>query len=295
MGRKTQREDDFSWIITENLMESAKEYSKGDFPEGVVSLGAVLDAKELPRKSMKKLFDEKLVFVNDKKANPQTEVKEGYVVRLAMAKEKIDYDPEPMELHVLYENHDILILDKPAGITVNSPNQLSIANGVAQYFLDNKIKRKIRFLNRLDRDTSGCIIISKSGLAQSYYQQELENNTLEKWYTATVEGVITAEKGTLQFPMKKHDDGIHYEVSDDGKYTRTDYVVVNRGTDTTDVSIRLMTGKTHQIRVAFSHIGHPLVGDTLYGAQPTKEPFALRAVKLVFNNMRNGEKVVVEA
>ena len=258
-----------------------------------------------------------------------------------MAKEKIDHELIEMELHVLYEDDDLLIVDKPAGVTVNSKDLVSLANGVAYYFKEHGIKRKVRFLNRLDRDTTGCIAIAKSGLAQSLYQQQMDDNAFEKWYMATVEGIVEADGDSLVFPMDRSADGIHYEVNPKGKETRTDYSVlcrhqsqpvdksVNKSKNSVDIAsknvdielpdvdksgqnvdksvynsqecgytevlVRLYTGKTHQIRVAFSHIGHPLVGDTLYGAQPTGQPFQLRAQKVVFTHMRTGERITVTA
>ena len=246
-----------------------------------------------------------------------------------------------MNLHILYEDDDLLIVDKPAGVTVNSKDQVSLANGVAYYFKEHGIKRKVRFLNRLDRDTTGCIVIAKSGLAQSLYQQQMDDNTFEKWYMATVEGIVEADEDSLVLSMERSADGIHYEVNPKGKETRTDYSVlyrhqsqpvdnsVNKSKNSVDIAsknvdielsdvdksgqnvdksvynsqecgytevlVRLYTGKTHQIRVAFSYIGHPLVGDTLYGAQPTGQPFQLRAQKVVFIHMRTGERITVTA
>ena len=196
-------------------------------------------------------------------------------------------------------------------------------------------------MNRLDRDTTGCIVIAKSGLAQSLYQQQMDDNTFEKWYMAAVEGIVEVDADSLVLPMDRSTDGIHYEVNPKGKETRTDYSVlcrhssqpvdnsVNKSQNSVDMSqenvdielqnvdkhganvdksvhnsqkcgytevlVRLYTGKTHQIRVAFSHIGHPLVGDTLYGAQPTGQPFQLRAQKVVFTHMRTGERITVTA
>ena len=145
-----------------------------------------------------------------------------------MAKEKIDYEPIEMNLHILYEDDDLLIVDKPAGVTVNSKDQVSLANGVAYYFKEHGIKRKVRFLNRLDRDTTGCIVIAKSGLAQSLYQQQMDDNTFEKWYMATVEGIVEADEDSLVLSMERSVDGIHYEVNPKGKETRTDYSVLCR-------------------------------------------------------------------
>ena len=327
MARKTHRPDDILWTVTAADIE-ATHSEKQD-----ITLGAVLDTK-YPRKSLVKLFEEKLIHINGHKATPKDVISEGDEIWIAMAKEKIDYEPIEMDLHILYEDDDLLIVDKPAGVTVNSKDQVSLANGVAYYFKENGIKRKVRFLNRLDRDTTGCIVIAKSGLAQSLYQQQMDDNTFEKWYMAKVEGIVKADEDSLVLPMERSADGIHYEVNPKGKETRTDYSVlcrhqsqpvdksVNKSKNSVDIElsdvdksgqnvdksvhnfqecgytevlVRLYTGKTHQIRVAFSHIGHPLVGDTLYGAQPTGQPFQLRAQKVVFTHMRTGERITVTA
>lgn len=334
MARKTHRPDDILWTVTAEDIDAARS-EKQD-----VTLGEVLDTK-YPRKSLVKLFEEKLIHINGHKATPKDVISEGDEIWIAMAKEKIDYEPIEMDLHILYEDDDLLIVDKPAGVTVNSKDQVSLANGVAYYFKENGIKRKVRFLNRLDRDTTGCIVIAKSGLAQSLYQQQMDDNTFEKWYMATVEGLVDVDEDSLVLPMDRSTDGIHYEVNPKGKETRTDYSVlcrhssqpvdnsVNKSQNSVDIAsknvdielsdvdksgqnvdksvynfqecgytevlVRLYTGKTHQIRVAFSHIGHPLVGDTLYGAQPTGQPFQLRAQKVVFTHMRTGERITVTA
>ena len=99
---------------------------------------------------------------------------------------------------------------------------------MAFYFKEHGIKRKVRFLNRLDRDTTGCIVIAKSGLAQSLYQQQMDDNTFEKWYMATVEGIVEADEDSLVLSMERSADGIHYEVNPKGKETRTDYSVLCR-------------------------------------------------------------------
>ena len=335
MARKTHRPDDILWLITASDLKAIRDTSSD-----IVTLGAVLDTK-YPRKAMVKLFDEKLIHVNGHKATPHTEVAVDDEIWIAMAKEKIDHEPIAMDLHILYEDDDLLIVDKPAGVTVNSKDQVSLANGITHYFMEHGIKRKVRFLNRLDRDTTGCIVIAKSGLAQSLYQQQMDDNTFEKWYMAIVEGLVESDSDSLVLSMDRSIDSIHYEVNSKGKETRTDFTVLHRYPDgavdnsvhnlqnivdishenvdstvntvdkqgenvdnsvhnlgnqpCTAVAVRLYTGKTHQIRVAFSHIGHPLLGDTLYGAKSTGEPFALRAIKVVFTHMRSGERITVQA
>lgn len=352
MARKIHRPDDILWTVTAADLEaihanklavvqpSKKEEAVNMSDTVAISLGEVLDTR-YPRKSLVKLFEEKLIHVNGHKATPKNVISEGDEIWIAMAKEKIDYEPIEMDLHILYEDDDLLIVDKPAGVTVNSKGQVSLANGVAHYFKAHGIKRKVRFLNRLDRDTTGCIVIAKSGLAQSLYQQQMDDNTFEKWYMATVEGIVEVDEDSLVLPMERSTDGIHYEVNPKGKETRTDYSVlcrhqsqsvdnsVNKSKNSVDIAsknvdielqnvdkyganvdksvhnsrksgytevlVRLYTGKTHQIRVAFSHIGHPLAGDTLYGAQPTGQYFQLRAQKVVFTHIRTGERITVTA
>ena len=335
MARKTHRPDDIIWPVTTQDIESIQHATTD-----AITLGQLLDTK-YPRKAMVKLFDEKLIHVNGHKATPHTAVAVDDEIWIAMAKEKIDHEPIAMDLHILYEDDDLLIVDKPAGVTVNSKDQVSLANGIAHYFMEHGIKRKVRFLNRLDRDTTGCIVIAKSGLAQSLYQQQMDDNTFEKWYMAIVEGLVESDSDSLVLPMDRSIDGIHYEVNSKGKETRTDFTVLHRypngvvdnsvhnlqnivdishenvdstvntvdkqggivdnsvhnlgNQPCTAVAVRLYTGKTHQIRVAFSHIGHPLLGDTLYGAKSTGESFALRAIKVVFTHMRSGDRITVQA
>ena len=196
MARKTHRPDDILWTVTavdieavlskknarqkligngqdissknRDISSSNQDISSRD-SEHIgeicdISLGEVLDTR-YPRKSLVKLFEEKLIHINGHKATPKDTISEGDESWIAMAKEKIDHDPIEMDLRILYEDTDLLIVDKPCGLTVNSKDQVSLANGVAHYFKEHGIKRKVRFLNRLDRDTTGCIVIAKSGLA----------------------------------------------------------------------------------------------------------------------------------
>lgn len=316
MSRKTYRSDDVCFL-----------FRPEDTMAGIETVGAWLDAKQMSRSVMKTLFQEKLVLLNGKKTNPKEAVALNDELRLQMPKEKIDYDPVPMDLVILYEDEELLILDKPVGITVNSKGQVSLANGVAQYFKDNGIKRKVRFLNRLDRDTSGCIVIAKSALAQSFYQQQIEDQRFEKWYSTVVQGVLL-DTNIVELPMARGEDGIHYEVRQGGKPTRTVYngtgvfeeitgdaigdVAATTYREVSDdelavmseadkaklvstVDIRLYTGKTHQIRVAMAHLGHPLVGDVLYGNERAGRTYELRARRVVFTSLRTGQIVTVSA
>lgn len=294
------------------------------------TVGEWLDAHQFPRKTMKDLFSAKGVRLDGRICTAKTRLSQGMVLEILPLKERIDHEPIEMPLVIAYEDEDILIVDKLSGITMNSKGQASLANGVAHYFKVHNIYGKVRFLNRLDRDTSGLVVVAKHGLAQHYYQLQMDDNRLEKWYRATVKGRVEQSQGVLELPLRKSIDGIHQEVHPEGAMTKTEYEVLSydASQDTTEVRIRLWTGKTHQIRVTMAHIGHPLVDDPLYadsGVLEAKQSeleiddaqyhkglqqdgintakgqvkdigktFALRAYRLVCYHMRTGVQIIVE-
>ena len=295
------------------------------------TVGEWLDAHQFPRKTMKELFAAKGIRLDGQICTAKSRLSQGMVLEILPLKECIDHEPIEMPLVIAYEDEDILIIDKPSGITMNSKGQVSLANGVAHYFKVHKIYVKVRFLNRLDRDTSGLVVVAKHGLAQHYYQLQMDDNRLEKWYRATVQGRVEQSQGVLELPLRKSIDGIHQEVHPEGAMTKTEYEVLSYDTskDTTEVRIKLWTGKTHQIRVTMAHIGHPLVHDSLYAGaaqvvgykngdlgmdatqvhasvqnnsentvklptQNAEKTFALRAYRLVCYHMRTGQQIIVE-
>ena len=275
MATKRWREDDWVWSVSNEM-----------------SLWDALLAVEIPKKSIAELVHNKAIFVNGNRKDTHSLVEKGDEIRIQFPKEKIDYNPVHMELEILYEDDDILIIDKPKGLTVNSKGQISVANGIAAYFEEHGIKRKVRFLNRLDRDTTGILVIAKSAIAQGVYQKQIEDGRFEKWYEATVEGALSGEE-TLELPMMKKEGGIEYIVDPKGKMTKTFYKAVNSSNGNTRIHVKLLTGKTHQIRVAMAHKGHPLLGDVLYGGVAMEDSFSLRAYEVGFTHMRSREKMTI--
>ena len=299
-----------------------------------MTLGEWLDTHQFPRKTMKELFGAKAVRLDGQLCTAKSELSQGMVLEIIPLKERIDHDPIERPLTIAYEDDDILVVDKASGITMNSKGQISLANGIAHYFKTHKIYGKVRFLNRLDRDTSGLVVVAKHGLAQHFYQMQMDDNRLEKWYRATVQGRLAQTHEALELPIRKSADGIHQEVHPEGVMTKTEYEVLHYDAtqDTTDLRIRLWTGKTHQIRVTMAHIGHPLVHDPLYAdaqaveykhgalgmdttqvhtsvqndleniakvraqvlAQNAEKTFSLRAYRLVCYHMRTGGQIVIE-
>ncbi|MDI3310234.1 MAG: RluA family pseudouridine synthase [Thermoanaerobacterium sp.] len=208
---------------------------------------------------------------------------EGDIVELFLDDENTSVSPEKMDLHICYEDDDILVVNKDAGIVVHPtaghPDG-TLANGVAWYYEKNNINAPIRPVNRLDRDTSGLIIFAKNPFMQNYLQIVCP---MKKLYIAIVQGDLE-DRGTIDLPIKrKPGSTIERMVDDDGDTAVTDFYVLKRGEELSLVKLELKTGRTHQIRVHLSHIGHPIIGDTLYGSDTSYiKRQALHAYRLTF-------------
>ena len=173
-------------------------------------------------------------------------------------------------LNIIYEDDYLLVLNKPANIAIH-PSILhfdnSLSNGVKFYFDKLGLKKKIRIVNRLDRNTSGIVILAKNEYIQECLIKQMKTNEFKKEYLAIAKGILESKSGTLNFPIaRKEGSIIERTVSSDGDSAITHYDVVKEFNNLSLVHIVLETGRTHQIRVHFSHIGHPILGDTLYGS-----------------------------
>lgn len=190
-------------------------------------------------------------------------------------------------LNIIYEDDYLLVLNKPANIAIH-PSILhfynSLSNGVKFYFDKLGLKKKIRIVNRLDRNTSGIVIFAKNEYIQECLIKQMKTNEFRKEYLAIAKGILESKSGTLNFPIaRKEGSIIERTVTSDGDSAITHYDVVKEFNNLSLVHIVLETGRTHQIRVHFSHIGHPILGDTLYGS-PSEliNRQALHSYKLTF-------------
>lgn len=179
--------------------------------------------------------------------------------------------PTKGALSIIYEDDDVLILDKPPGLNVHpSMGEFynTLANHVAYYYMKQNLCFKFRPVNRLDRNTSGLMIVAKNQFSHGALSRQQREGHLLRRYMALVEGVIEGADGTITAPIGRiTDSAIERGVTPDGKYAKTDYIVEKRYKNSTLVVVSPATGRTHQIRVHFAHIGHPLVGDFLYGKE----------------------------
>lgn len=203
-------------------------------------------------------------------------------------------------LNIIYEDDYLLVLNKPANIAIH-PSILhfdnSLSNGVKFYFDKLGLKKKIRIVNRLDRNTSGIVILAKNEYIQECLIKQMKTNEFKKEYLDIAKGILESKSGTLNFPIaRKEGSIIERTVSSDGDSAITHYDVVKEFNNLSLVHIVLETGRTHQIRVHFSHIGHPILGDTLYGS-PSEliNRQALHSYKLTFIHPVTKKELILES
>lgn len=203
-------------------------------------------------------------------------------------------------LNIIYEDDYLLVINKPANIAIH-PSILhfdnSLSNGVKFYFDKLGLKKKIRIVNRLDRNTSGIVILAKNEYIQECLIKQMKTNEFKKEYLAIAKGILESKSGTLDFPIaRKEGSIIERTVSSDGDSAITHYDVVKEFNNLSLVHIVLETGRTHQIRVHFSHIGHPILGDTLYGS-PSEliNRQALHSYKLTFIHPVTKKELILES
>lgn len=201
-----------------------------------------------------------------------------------------------MDLDIVFEDDGILVLNKPAGIAVH-PSILhyedSLASGVKYYFEILGIQKKLRPVNRLDFNTSGLIVFAKNEYIQESLIRQMKNNIFIKEYMAIVNGIMDNKKGIIEAPISRKENSIIERcVSEKGQRAITEYEVIKNSKDMSLVKCKLLTGRTHQIRVHMEYIGHPLLGDTLYGKESTLiKRQALHCYKIVFFHPVSHKKI----
>lgn len=189
-----------------------------------------------------------------------------------LCKEELHQDivPQEMDLDIIYEDEYIIVLNKPASMPVHPTKNHytgTLSNGLCNYFIQKKDSFPIRPINRLDKDTSGLVVFAKSSHVQ-YVFSKLENKDFQKEYIAIVQGIVKNSQGIIDMPIVRESDiSIKRIVSDKGNNALTYYTVLKRLKDSTILKVKLGTGRTHQIRVHMSYLGHPIVGDDIYGSK----------------------------
>lgn len=218
-----------------------------------------------------KLINLKAVKLNGNFVNTRSFVKELDLITIDFNYEEDNSNilPTKMDLQIIYEDEWLLIVNKPAGIAIH-PSLLhytdSLSNGVRYYFDLIGLKKKIRPVNRLDANTSGLVVFAKCEYIQECFIKQMANKTFKKEYLCIVNGVFDKKTGIINLPIaRKSGSIIERCVDKNGQDAVTYYEVIEEFGNYSMVKCLLETGRTHQIRVHMSYIGHPLLGDTLYG------------------------------
>ncbi|PKM78017.1 MAG: RluA family pseudouridine synthase [Firmicutes bacterium HGW-Firmicutes-15] len=208
--------------------------------------------------------------------------------------------PEDIPLDIVYEDPDLLAINKPPGLAVHPSKGIfegTLANAVTYYWIKQGKSLLFRPINRLDKDTSGLILIGKSQFAHQAIFRQQKLGTIRRTYLAVVKGIIDEDSGCINKPIAHiYPNSCARTIDLSGKPAVTNYTVLKRFRDFTLLSLTLDTGRTHQIRVHLSQSGYPICGDTLYG-QPSSliSRQALHAFQLTFQQPRTGTTLQFEA
>ncbi|WKV08934.1 RluA family pseudouridine synthase [Thermoanaerobacterium sp. CMT5567-10] len=225
------------------------------------------------RSYLKKLILNGLVKVNGSSIKPNYKLKEGDSVDVNIPEaEKIDLMPENIPLDIIYEDDDIIVINKPQGMVVHpAPGNYSgtLVNALLYHCKNlSGINGELRpgIVHRLDKDTSGVMVVAKNDKAHLDLSNQIKERTILKKYIAIVEGVIKDDEGSIEVPIgRDHAERKKMAVTEDGRYALTLYKVLERYKNNSLIEATIKTGRTHQIRVHMSYIGHPIVGDEVYG------------------------------
>ena len=261
----------------------------------------LLDKLNFSVRSISKMKREESVFVNGVYKKPSSKVNKGDLIEVKINEDMANFEAQNLNLDILYDDFDIIMVNKPPFMVVHptkSHFDNTIANGITYYIKEKDEKVKIRFVNRLDMNTSGLVIVAKNAYAHHTLSLDMSNDDVEKKYITVVKGIVKDDEGTINEPIyRPTEDSIKRVVDERGQASVTHYKVLERLDDATVLEVKLETGRTHQIRVHMSHIGHGIIGDELYGYEDENliNRQALHAYSLVFNQPRTKERLEFKA
>lgn len=237
------------------------------------------------------------IFVNGEQVTVRREMQENDVLTVRLTEENSEnIIPVKMELDIIFEDEDILAVNKPSGMATHpSLNHYTdtLANGICYMFKDENFT--FRAVNRLDLETSGIILVAKNRNAAHKLSEQIKAGKIEKIYYALCEGNFSEKYGVIDKPIARmYESMILRHISDSGKTAVTEYRVVEEN-DGSLVEVKPKTGRTHQIRVHFSYMGHPIIGDPLYGTKKENERLMLHCTAMIFRHPVTNELLKLTA
>ena len=256
---------------------------------------------DMSRSKAQKLNDDNLILVNGEHKNNSYIVEEKDVIELIENKEYVPskFKGENIPLDIVYEDEDIVIINKASGMVVHPASgnyENTLVNAlIYRYNLDDTNVRS-GIVHRIDKDTSGLVIVAKNDKTLELLTEMFKNKEIKKTYLAIVDGVINNKSGTINAPITRDTkDRKKMMVGKDGKKSITHFYVLKNFKNNTYISLNLETGRTHQIRVHMAYIGHPVTNDKVYGKEKTSFGQYLHASKLEFIHPITKKEIIVEA
>ena len=259
---------------------------------------------EITRSQLKNLINDGHVTVNGQPVKPKYKVQAGDKISLVKPEpQSLELTPENIPLDIVYEDDDMIVVNKPQGMVVHPapghPDH-TLVNALLYHSPLSTINGTFRpgIVHRIDKDTSGLLMVAKNDLAHQSLAEQLRNKTNKREYLALVYGQIKEDEGTIDAPLGRNpQDRKKQAVVKGGRHAVTHFKVIKRYDNFTLVKCILETGRTHQIRVHMKYIGHPLVGDPLYGPRKVigKNGQFLHAALLGFKHPRTGKEMIFEA
>jgi 23S rRNA pseudouridine1911/1915/1917 synthase len=230
--------------------------------------------------------------VNGKIENRGYHLQAGDSVEIEVdVKEQTQMLPENIPLNIVFEDSELLVIDKPSGMLVHPTKGVrrgTVLNSITYYLNFNeqaelKNEKLIRagLVHRLDKNTSGLMVVAKNDRAHRILSNHFQRKLVEKKYFAVVEGVIKEDSGTIDAPIGRNAEEKFWYISDEGKHAESNFRVIKRNNNTTLLEMEPVTGRTNQLRLHCAHIGHPIVGDDKYGGLESTR-LCLHAAKLSF-------------
>nr|WP_246120418.1 RluA family pseudouridine synthase [Cohnella terricola] len=287
-----EKENEFEWRIEEDQAgERADKH-----------IASMLADKSVSRSQVQEWIRIGAITVNGEPAKANAKLAAGALIRVALPEpEPLEASPENIPLDVVYEDGDVIVINKPRGMVVHPaaghPSG-TVVNALLYHCKDlsgiNGVMRP-GIVHRIDKDTSGLLMVAKNDLAHASLAEQLKEHSVTRKYRALVYGVMQHDKGTIDAPIGRanHDRKLYVVTDKNSKHAVTHFTVSERFDEYTLLDLRLETGRTHQIRVHMKYIGFPLVGDPVYGGKSGRtlgmSGQALHAEILGFKHPRTGE------